>query len=62
MAAFLAQYGSTIAVGAVVASVIVFSAYQTFKNAKSSPCGGGCSGCSGCGETSHCHTKEQAGD
>jgi len=55
MAALLAQHASTIVVGAVVSLVIALSAYWAYKNAKSSPCGGGCSGCS---ESSCCRTQK----
>ena len=57
MSELLLQHGSTIAVGIVVAVVIALSAYTTYKDSKTSPCGGNCSGCS-TGETSYCNTKK----
>ena len=55
MLELLATYGSTLAVGSVVSLIIAFSAYSTYKNAKSSPCGGNCSGC---GKVFHCNTQK----
>lgn len=51
---FIYQNLGTIAVGAIVAAIIVFAALRTHKARKAGGCG---CGCEGCASASSCHTQ-----